>query len=181
MARPRVTLAIDFDQWLRGLDEKGLALWREDAAQMRRLRSEVWLGAVVSLVVQGGFVAAQVALLRGGAGDAWPLAALAGAGALACVASLGALRASRRAYVDVVVHKALLERRLGFNWGQIDGFDASGVWPLAPSDLEKVADNPTRWSRRRRWRLGAPTTAVALAYIVLMGVHALVAWRVLGQ
>lgn len=180
VARPRVTLAIDFDQWLRGLDEKGLALWREDAAQMRRLRAELWAAVALAVAVQGGLVTAEVLMLRADVPEAGALLAVAGAGLLACLAAVGALRAGRRAYVDVVVHKALLERRLGFNWGQVDGLDASGVWPLPPRELERLVDNPRRWARRRRWRLGAATTGVLLAYLILAAMHALVAWTALG-
>lgn len=170
-----------FSEWISGLDEKALDLWRETMQQLRQTHNDVWNGVRFFVAANAVIGAAGFALMRDAptVKNGVAILLLAVFGALVTVAALFILRGHRDYYLGVLVRKTLLERQLGFYEVRLAGLDISLPWNVPSRFVDDVERDAEQWMTRHRWR-GKITWLLRLIYLVIVALHAAVAATVLA-
>lgn len=169
-----------FINWAKNLDREPVNVWREAMAQVRRLSDDVWNGLRFFLSFNGIIIAAFAALLRLQGINRRTIVALlllVVLGVLITALARKVMTKQRTYYLEMLLKKSLLEKRMGFYNTTISGQDLSFVWAVSVEELDDIQtkNDAQRWLRSKVRGRNTITRFLFGLYDLLIGLYILAA------
>lgn len=151
---------IEFDTWICRLssgESIQLSLWQEAMTQLRQLHGDIWNGVMFFSTVNGVLIAAIFTILTEDI-DLWPgilASSLASIGIIITSLGLTIFINHRRYYVQMLLCKTLLEKKLGFYDVLISKTSDQNLvfpWKVDKQFVNRLVRDPKGWIKEHKFR-----------------------------
>lgn len=167
---------IDFQSWIKSLNQNALSFWHESLAHMRHMREEYWKGIQLFIAVNGVVMAALITLMREDyvVKNSLVLLFLSLVGFGFTAVTFYVFRQQRAGYLEMVVQRTLIEKELGFYKINLQGIELHFPWSVSSATLPRLLKDPGVWQKKQMWKKRTGTRRLLYAFIAAMLIYSLI-------